>query len=145
MIETRCLKNVVIFGQTILSFVLSRKIINCVCVFHVINSSSQIWQKIISQTDSFNIFPASVPNNTVARIFQGNCILQSKKHVTACSFWLSKVFTDLANRHEKHCLTIDCGYLNRMDLVDIGHQLIILKNRFAITINQTMMFFVIHL
>ena len=28
MIETRCLKNVVIFIQTILSFVLSRKIIN---------------------------------------------------------------------------------------------------------------------
>ena len=28
MIETRCLKNVVIFIQTILSFLLSRKIIN---------------------------------------------------------------------------------------------------------------------
>ena len=89
------------------------KFFNCVYVFHVINPSSQIWQKIISQTNSFNIFPASVPYNTVAKILQSNCILQSKKYVPARSLWLSKVFTDLANSHEKHCLTIDCGYLNR--------------------------------
>ena len=118
---------------------------NCVYVFHVINPSSQIWQKIISQTNSFNIFPASVPYNTVAKILQSNCILQSKKYVPARSLWLSKVFTDLANSHEKHCLTIDVAIEIEMDLVDIGHQLIILKNRFAISINQTMMFFIIHL
>ena len=86
---------------------------NCVYVFHVINPSSQIWQKIISQTNSFNIFPASVPYNSVAKILQSNCILQSKKYVRARSLWLNKAFTDLANSHEKHCLTIDCGYLNR--------------------------------
>ena len=82
---------------------------NCVYVFHVINPSSQIWQKIISQTNSFNIFPASVPYNCkiVAKILQSNCILQSKKYVPARSLWLSKVFTDLANSHEKHCLTIN--------------------------------------
>ena len=51
--------------------------------------------------------------NTVAKILQSNCILRSKKYVPAHSLWLSKVFTDLANSHEKHCLTIDCGYLNR--------------------------------
>ena len=52
---------------------------NCVYVFHVIVSASQIWQKIISQTNMFNIFPASVPHNSVAKIIQNNCILQSKK------------------------------------------------------------------
>ena len=62
----------------------------------------------------FNIFPASVPHNTVAKIIQSTCILQSKKYVPACSLWLNKVFTDLANSHEKHCLTnIDCGYMNK--------------------------------
>ena len=86
---------------------------NCVYVFHVIVPASQIWQKIISQTNIFNIFPASVPNNTVAKIIQSNCILQSKKYVPARSLWLNRVFTDLANSHEKHCLTIDCGYKNR--------------------------------
>ena len=48
---------------------------NCVDVFHVIVSASQIWQRIISQTNIFNIFPVSVPHNTVAKIIQSNCIL----------------------------------------------------------------------
>ena len=86
---------------------------NCVYVFHVIVPASQIWQKIISQTNIFNIFPASVPHNTVAKIIQSNCILQSRKYVPVRSLWLNRVFTDLANSHEKHCLTIDCGYLNK--------------------------------
>ena len=48
---------------------------NCVYVFHVIVPASQIWQKIISQTNIFDIFPASVPHNTVAKIILSNCIL----------------------------------------------------------------------
>ena len=64
---------------------------NCVYVFHVIVPSSQVWQKIISQTNIFNIFPASVPFNTVSKIIQSNCILQSKKYVPACSLWLNRV------------------------------------------------------
>ena len=85
----------------------------CIYVFHVIVPESQIWQKIISQTNIFNIFPASVPHNTVAKIIQSNCILQSKKYVPARSLWLNRVFTDLANSHDKHCLTIDCGCINK--------------------------------
>ena len=94
--------------------IVSRKFgYNCVYVFHVIVPSSQIWQKIISQTNIFNIFPASVSYNTVSKIIQSNCILQSKKYVPARLLWLNRVFSDLANSHEKHCLTIDCGYLNK--------------------------------
>ena len=33
---------------------------HCVYVFHVI-VTSQIWQKIISQTNIFNIFPSRIP------------------------------------------------------------------------------------
>ena len=48
---------------------ISRKFVyNCDYSFHVIVPASQIWQKIISQTNTFNIFPASVPHNTVAKI-----------------------------------------------------------------------------
>ena len=86
---------------------------NCVYVFHVIAPASQIWQKIISQTNIFKIFPSSVPYNTVAKIIQINCILQSKKFVPARTLWLSRVFTDLENSHEKLCLTIDSGYKNK--------------------------------
>ena len=70
---------------------------NCIYVFHVIVPASQIWQKIISQTNIFNIFPSSIPYNTVAKIIQSNCILQSKKYVPARSLWLSRVFTNIAN------------------------------------------------
>ena len=116
---------------------------NCVYVFHVIVPSSQIWQKIILQTNIFNIFPASVPYNTVSKIIQSNCILQSKKYVSARLLWLCRVFSDLANSHEKHCLTIDCGYINKNGPVVIDRLLLILKNRFVILINRAMMFFTI--
>ena len=86
---------------------------HCIYVFHLIVPSSQIWQKIISQTNIFNIFPASVPYNTVVKIIQSNCILQSKKYVPARSLWLHRVFTHLANSQEKFCLTIHCGYNNK--------------------------------
>ena len=86
---------------------------NCVYVFHVIVPASQVLQKLISQTNIFNIFQASVSHNTVAKIIQRNCILQSKKYVLARSLWLNRVSTDLANSHEKDCLTIDCGYINK--------------------------------
>ena len=36
-----------------------------------------------------------------------------KKYVPVRSLWLSRVFTDLANSHEKLCLTIDSGYKNK--------------------------------
>ena len=86
---------------------------NCVYVFHVIVPANQSWQKNIYQTNIFNIFPASVLHNTVAKIIQRNCILQSKKYVPARLPWLNMVFTNLANSHEKHSLTIDCCYINK--------------------------------
>ena len=82
-------------------------------VFHVIVPASQIWQTIISKTNIINIFPASVPQDSVAKIIHSNCILQSKKYVPARSLCLNRVFTDLANSHEKHCLTTDCSYINK--------------------------------
>ena len=86
---------------------------HCMYVFHVIAPATQIWQKIISQTNFFDIFPASVPQNIVVKILQNNCISQSKKYVPVCSLWLNRFFTDLVNSHEKHCLTIDCSYKNK--------------------------------
>ena len=51
---------------------------HCVYVFHVI-ATSQIWQKINSQTNFLNIFPSSVPQNSVVKILQIKCIIRSKK------------------------------------------------------------------
>ena len=85
---------------------------HCVYVFDVI-ASTQIWQKIISQTNIFNNFPSSVPQKTVAKILQSNCIAQSKKYVPIRSLWLNRVFTHLANTNEKRCLTVDCSNINK--------------------------------
>ena len=86
---------------------------NCVYVFHVIIPSNQIWQKIISQTNIFNIFPASVPFNSVSKILQANCISRTKGYIPIRQLWLNRLFTELANSHEKNYLTIDCGYINQ--------------------------------
>ena len=86
---------------------------NLVYVFHVITPSSQIWQNILSQTNIFNIFPASVPFNSVSKILQANCISQSRGYIPVRLLWLTRLFTELANSHEKHCLTIDCSYTNK--------------------------------
>ena len=92
----------------------SRKFSNhCVYIFHFITPAIQIWQKIISQTNIFNIFPSSVPQNTVAKFLQSNCIAQSKKYHPIRSLWLNRVFTNLANFNEKHCLTIGCSNRNK--------------------------------
>ena len=60
---------------------------HCGYVFHVI-ATSQIWQKVISQTNIFNVFPSSVVN-----ILQSNCIIQSKKYVPIRSLRFNWVFT----------------------------------------------------
>ena len=86
---------------------------HCVYVFHVISPSTQIWQKIILQTNIFNIFLASAPHNTVSKILQSNCITQTKEYLLIRSLWLNRVFTDLANSPDKHCLTINCSYKNK--------------------------------
>ena len=74
---------------------ISRKFATFLTVFHV------------------NIFPSSVPQNSVVNILQSNCRIQSKNYVPIRFLWLNRVFTDLANSGEKHCLTIDCSTENR--------------------------------
>ena len=86
---------------------------NVVYVFHVIIPSNQIWQKMLSQTNIFNIFPASVPFNAVCKILQANCISRGKSYIPIRLLWLTRLFTELSNSHEKNCLAIDCSYVNQ--------------------------------
>ena len=116
---------------------------NVVYVFHVIIPSNQIWQKIISQTNIFNIFPASVPFNSVSKILQANCILRGKGYIPVRLLWLTRLFTELANSLEKNCLTIDCGYVNQNGPGRFGTHAEILNNRFVILQNQMTTSFII--
>ena len=77
------------------------------------NPSKRNLAKIISQTNIFNIFPCSVPYNTVAKILQNNCVQKTTKYVPVHSMWLNRVFIDLANEDQRNCLTVDCSNVNK--------------------------------
>ena len=79
----------------------------------MIMPGNQIWKKKLTQTNICNIFPSNVPYSTIAKILGSNCRQTTKKYVPACSVWLNRVFSDLANRDEKYYLTIDCSGVNK--------------------------------
>ena len=81
---------------------------HCVYMFHITHPEKAIWRSIISHTNMINIFPASVPFNSVGKILEINCIRKSAKYIPQKSIWLNKIFIDLANSGEEiFCLTID--------------------------------------
>ena len=82
-------------------------------VFHIIALESKVLKKSLSQTNIFNIFPSSVPCNTVTKIRQSNYRQIIKKYVPAHSVLLNRVFAVLANTDERYCLTIDCSGVNK--------------------------------
>ena len=86
---------------------------HCIYKFHITMWENQIWKKILSQTNIFNIFPSIVPYNTVTKILQSNCRQTTKKYVLAHLMCLNRVFSDFANTDERHCLTIDCSGVNK--------------------------------
>ena len=86
---------------------------NCLYIFHTIHPEKSIWKTILSQTNILNIFPASVPLNTVKRILEGNCVRRTTRYIPVNSLWITKLFISLANsENEKTCLTIDCTSFN---------------------------------
>ena len=85
---------------------------NILYAFHVIKTTKEIWQKIISQTTCFNIFPKSTPVNTVLRILQDNCSKTQTKYIPVRNLWIFRLYNDLANSRERTCLTISCDNTN---------------------------------
>ena len=73
---------------------------------------NQICKNILSQTNIFNIFPSSVPYNTVAKLFQITADKQQNNMFLLVQ-WLNRVFTGLANTDERYCLRIDCSGINK--------------------------------
>ena len=86
---------------------------NCIYIFHTIYPEKAIWRTILSQTNIFNIFPASVPLSAVRRILDGVCVRKTTKYIPRTSLWINRLFIELANKNEKVCLTLDCSNTNR--------------------------------
>ena len=86
---------------------------NCVYIFHTIYPEKANWQTILSQTNIYNIFPATVSLNDVRKILEGACIRKTSKYIPRASLWISRLFIELANRNDKICLTLDCSNANK--------------------------------
>ena len=86
---------------------------NCVYAFHTIYTEKSNWKTILSQTNIFNIFPASVPISSVKKILELSCIRKTTKSIPQSSLWISRLFVELANKNEKVCLTLDCSNVNK--------------------------------
>ena len=86
---------------------------NCVYIFHTIFPEKATWKTILSQTNVFNIFPASVSLNSVRRILDGSCVRKSSKYIPRSQLWINRLFIELANKSQKVCLTLDCSNTNR--------------------------------
>ena len=86
---------------------------NCVYIFHTIYPEKATWKTILSQTNIFNIFPASVSLSSVRRILDGSCVRKSGKYIPRSQLWINRLFIELANKNQKVCLTLDCSNTNR--------------------------------
>ena len=86
---------------------------NCVYIFHTIYPEKANWRTILSKTNIFNIFPATVPLNNVRRILEGACIRKRSKYIPQASLSISRLFIELANRNDKVFLTLDCSNTNK--------------------------------
>ena len=80
---------------------------SCVYIFHTVFPEKSNRRLILSSTNIFNIFPASVPINSIRKILEGACSRETKKFTPQNPFWFNRLFFDLANRNDKICLTID--------------------------------------
>ena len=85
---------------------------HCVYIFHTIHPEKSIWKSILSQTNILNIFPVSVPLNSVKKIVESHCIRNTNKYIPVNSLCVTKLFIQIANADQKTCLTIDCTGVN---------------------------------
>ena len=86
---------------------------SCVYIFHSIYPEKTNWKTILSQTNIFNIFLASFSLASMQRILENTCIRKTRKYIPQSALWISRLFTELANKDDRVCLTLDCSSLNK--------------------------------
>ena len=84
----------------------------CVYIFHAIYPKNSICRMILSQTNIFNIFQASVPLAIVRRILEGVYNRKTRRYIPQSALWISRPFIELANRNDRVCLTLECSGVN---------------------------------
>ena len=84
----------------------------CVYIFHTFYPERSIWRTILSQTNIFNNFLASVPLANVQKILEGVCNRKTRKYIPQSALWISRLFIELVNRNDRVCLNLDCPGVN---------------------------------
>ena len=85
---------------------------SCVYIFHTIFPGKAIWRSVLSQTNIYNIFLATVPLPSIQKILETACSRKTVKYILQNAFWLNRLFIELANRVDRFSLTIDCSGIN---------------------------------
>ena len=49
---------------------------------------------------------------SVRKILEGVCNKKTIKYIPQSALWISRLFNELANRHDRVCLTLDCSGVN---------------------------------
>ena len=86
---------------------------NCVYISYTVFPEKGNWRLILSQTNIFHIFPASVPTNSVRKFLEGACSRKTKACIPQNVFWLNRLFFDPANTNDNICLAIDSSGVSR--------------------------------
>ena len=85
----------------------------CIYIFHTIYPEKTISRTTFSQTNIFDNFPESAPLTSVQKTLEGACIRKTRKYIPQSALWISRLFTELANRDDRVCLTLDCSGINK--------------------------------
>ena len=69
----------------------------CAYVFHTICLTGSNWQMILSQTKSFNIFPASLQTSSVVKILPSYCSRYTYEYILHRDLWLNRLYFEISN------------------------------------------------
>ena len=86
---------------------------SCVYTFHTIFPEKAIWRLILSETNIYNIFPATVPLPSARKILETACSRKTIKYIPQNALWLNRLFIELSNRDDRLYLIFDCSGINK--------------------------------
>ena len=86
--------------------------VTCVSIFHTIYPTRNTWQKILSQTKIFNIFPGSIQGSSVVKILSSYYGRNTHEHIPQRDLLFNKLYFNKSSSNKKQCLTIDTRNLN---------------------------------
>ena len=86
--------------------------LTCVCIFHTIYPTRQIWQMIMWQTEIFNFFLGSVYPSSIIRILSSFVSRYKNTFTPHRNLWINWLYFKIYNFRQTQCLAIDTRDIN---------------------------------